>query len=187
MNCDNLKYNDLDWCDGTLQIPGIRPKVYAISKRNIATWPVLPSVSATVMGALATYTGSFALVGTEKWMEVGVLVDKSPVNSVSQGGKPSKTALNTGVFMHPGVEEEATGFVRQANNDDLVYLFQQKNGKFRVLGNAMFQSETDFEQMLGGTVTDEMGTKITVKVSDVCPAPFYTGAIATTDGIINGA
>ena len=184
---NNIKYTDLGWCEGTQQLPGIRPKAYAIAKRDIVSWPVLPEKVTTKMGELATYSGSFTLAAEAKWQEVGVLVDKSPVTAVTQGTKPSKTSLNTGVFMHPGVEEEATGFVRQANNDDMVYAFQQKNGKFRILGNEMFESETDFEQTLGGAPTDEMGTKLTVKVTDVCPAPFYIGPIVTEDGTINPA
>lgn len=183
-DCDNIKYEDLKWCDGTQQLPGIKPKVYSISKRDIVVWPVLPKTADT-MAELAVYVGSFVLAANAVWREVGVLVDKSPITGVSQGTKPSKTSLNTGVFMHPGVEEEATGFVRQANNDDLVYAFEQKNGKFRILGNSMYQSETDFDQTLGGAATDEMGTKLTCKVTDLCPAPFYNGEIVTIDGIIN--
>ena len=78
-------------------------------------------------------------------------------------------------------------FDEQANNDDMVYIVQQKDGKFRVLGNEMYQTDTTFDQKLGGAATDEMGTTFTVSVTDVCPAPFYIGEIVTADGIINAA
>ncbi len=179
-----MNYKDMEWADGAVQLPGIMQIVFATRKNDIVTWPVLGNADAT-MGGAAKYIGNFGLAADATWKKVGVIVDESPVGSVSQGTKPSKTFLTTATFLHPGVEEEASGFARQANNDDLVYLIQQKNKKFRVVGNEMFQTETDIDQNLGGAVTDKMGTKLTVKISDVCPAPFYEGEIVTEDGIIN--
>ena len=184
--CDNILYGNLDWCKGALVLPGIRRDVYAIAKRDIVSWPTLASEAVTAMNEIATYTGSFTLAAAATWKKVGVIVDKSPVRSVSQGTKPSKTFLNTATLFHQGVEEDATAFARQANNDDLVYAIQAKNGKWRILGNEMFQTETEIEQELGGAVTDEMGTKLNVSVTDVCPAPFYTGTLVTADGTVNG-
>ena len=95
--------------------------------------------------------------------------------------------MNAATLLHPGTGEAATGFSRQANNDDMVYIVQQKDGKFRVLGNDMYLNDTTFDQKLGGAATDEMGTTFTVSVTDVCPAPYYIGEIVTADGIINAA
>ena len=184
---DTLKYQDLEWCDGDIHLPGIRGIVRAIAKRDILKWPTLPKTALTDMGVLATYSGDFILAAGAVWKNVGVIVDKSPVESKSQGVRPSKSFLNTATLLHPGTGEAATGFARQANNDDMVYIVQQKDGKFRVLGNEMYQTDTTFDQKLGGAATDEMGTTFTVSVTDVCPAPFYIGEIVTADGIINAA
>ena len=175
----------MEWCEGKTQLPGIYPEVYAVAKRDIVTWPTRTTTITTGMSDIAKYTGNFVLAALAFFRKVGVIVDKSPITAVSQGSKPSKTFLNTGVFMHQGVDEDATGFAQQANNDDLVFIFKTKNGKYRVLGNEMFQSDTSISQNLGGAVTDEMGTTITVTVSDISPAPFYDGEIVTEDGIIN--
>ena len=72
-----------------------------------------------------------------------------------------------------------------ANNDDLVYLVQTKKGKWRVIGNDMYQTETVIDQKLGGAATDEMGTTLTVTCTDLAPGLFYTGEIVTEEGIIN--
>lgn len=180
-----LNYKALDWQVGDINLPGIKQDVYAIAKRDILTWPTLPAVFTTSMGELVTYTGAFVLALDKKWQKIGVIVDKSPVESKSQGTRPSKTFLNTATFQHAGVEEEATGFVRQANNDDLVYLVESKKGKWRVIGNDMYQTDTAIDQKLGGAATDEMGTTLVVTVTDIAPAPFYNGSILTESGEIN--
>jgi hypothetical protein len=159
--------------------------VYFIPKRDIVEFPTLPATFTTNMADLATYSGDFTLAATKKWQKLQVLVDKSPVTSESQGAKPSKTTLVKATFVHPGTEEDATAFCRLANNDDYVYIVQTKPGKYRVIGNDMYQTETNPSQTLGGAATDEMGTTLEVSVTDVSPAPFYTGVIETEDGDIN--
>ena len=180
-----LKYKALDLAVGTTNLPGIREAVYAIAKRDIVKWPTLPTTFATKMGELVTYVGDFTLAADAKWFRVGIVVDKSPVDGKSQGVRPSKTFLNQVVLQHPGVEEDASGFAMQANNDDLVYLVQTKKGKWRVIGNEMYQTNTVIDQKLGGAATDEMGTTLTVDVTDLAPGLFYTGEIVTDEGTIN--
>ena len=186
-NCAGIKYSDLKWCDGKVNLPGIRPEVYCVAKRDIVQWPTLASSVTTTMGEIATYTGSFVLAASAVFQQIGIIDFRSGVNSEPQGTRPSKSFLTTGTFVYAGVDENATGFARQANNDDLVYAFRQKDGKFRIIGNEMYQTDTAVAQSLGSQPTDEMGTTLTVTVTDVCPAPFYTGEIVTIDGTINPA
>jgi len=183
--CTGLSPQSLSWCDGKINLPGIRSEVYCIPKRDIVRWPVLPETYAIKMSELATYAGSFVLAENKKWQTVSVLVDKSPVSSESQGSKPSKTCLNKATFVHAGTEEEATAFCALANNDDYVYIIQVKKGKYRIIGNEMYQTETNPSQTLGGAPTDEMNTKLEVSVTDQMPAPFYSGVIETENGDIN--
>jgi hypothetical protein len=137
------------------------------------------------MEEMAIYTGAFTLAAGKKWQKLYVLVDKSPVTSATQGSKPSKTFLNSATFLHPGVEEEATAFCRIANNDDYVFIIQTKPGKYRVIGNDMYPTETNPSQALGAAATEDMGTTLETSVTDVSPAPFYSGIIETVDGDIN--
>jgi hypothetical protein len=183
--CTGLSPQSLEWCDGRINLPGIRTDVYFIPKRDIVGWPTIPETFTTDMSVLATYDGSFTLAENKKWQKIQVLVDKSPVTSESQGAKPSKTTLVKATFVHPGTEELATAFCRLANNDDYVYIVQTKPGKYRVVGNNMYQTETNPSQNLGGAPTDEMGTTLEVSVTDMMPAPFYTGLIETVNGDIN--
>lgn len=185
--CTGLSPQSLEWCEGKVNLPGIRTNVFVIPARDIVKWPTLPENFVTEMSELAIYVGNFELAEGKKFQKLQVLVDKSPVTSESQGAKPSKTTLVKATFVHPGTEEEATAFCGLANNDNYVYIVQTKPGKYRVIGNDMYQTETNPSQNLGGAPTDEMGTTLEVSVTDKMPAPFYTGEIDTVDGIINEA
>lgn len=187
--CDNSSlYESLDWCDGRTTLPGIRQRVYFIPKSEILEWPKLPSVKeAKSMGELAIYKGNFVLAADKKWRSLDSLDAKSNVTSESQGEKPSRTSLNKSTLKHAGTDEEATGFARQANVDNLVYLVQQRNKKFRVIGSDEFDADTKASQALGEGYTGEAGTTLEIEATDVCPAPFYTGKIETDDGDISGA
>jgi len=182
-NCPGgLTPDSLRWCDGKVQMPGIRNRVYFIPKRDIVLFPKLPEIDENADAKkLSVYEGSFELAVNTKWKYIDVMTDKSPVNSEPQGDPPSVTALNTGTFFHSGTEEEATSFARLANNSDFVYLFQIRKGKYRVIGNEMYQTSTKVSQNLGDNATSEIGTSIVVTVTDECPPPFYTGEIVTED------
>lgn len=178
----------LEWCSGQTNTPGIRPKVFYTPKANIVKFPTLPDTLATgdKMGKLATYTGSFTLEATKKWKSMDILSDKSPATAESQGTKPAKTYLNQAVIVVPNADAESAGFSKLAANDDYVYLIQQRNGTYRVIGNEMFQTNTDVALNLGSDPTgDDMGTTITAGCTDTCHFPIYIGEIVTEDGIIN--
>lgn len=132
-------YESLSWCPGQTSTPGIRRKVYFIPKSWIEKWPALPAIDgAESMAALATYEGDFVLAADKKWQYIELLTTKSSISAESQGEVPSKTFLNKATLVHAGTDEEASGFCRQANVDELIFLCQQKNGKFRVLGSEAF-------------------------------------------------
>jgi len=183
--CVPVDPQSLEWCEGAVNLPGIRSKVYFIPKRNIALWPTLPDVVTSGIGDLATYVGDFVLVAGKEWQEMDVLVEESPVKSASQGTKPGKTFLNTGTFYSPKVDADATGLARVANNGDYVWLFQEKPGKYRVIGNEMYQTDHKIDQSLGSKATDQMGTPFEASVTDKSPAPYYVGEIKTANGTIN--
>lgn len=180
-------YESLKWCEGKTVLPGIRPKVYFIKKANIVKWPKLPDIGdAQSMKDLAIYVGNFVLAADKNWLTLNSLSTKSNVTSEVQGEKPSRTTLNKCSIKHPGTEEDAAGFCRQAMADDLVFLVQQRNGKFRVMGCEEFEADIKPSLALGEGVTGEAGTTIEIEATDVCPAPFYQGKIETADGDISG-
>lgn len=186
--CTNAAlYSSLQYCKGTPILPGIRSRLYFIPKRDIVKWPTLPTTAETEMGELATYEGDFTLASEAKWKFIDLVDNKGKIESESQGDKPARSFLNKTSVTHPETDEEATGFARQANSDDFVYLLQVRNGKFRVLGSEMFPTDTKPKQDSGEGVTGDFGTTLDIECTDVCPAPYYKGKIVTAEGTIDAA
>lgn len=185
--CTNAAlYQSLPFCKGTTILPGIRARLYYVPKSDIVKWPILPATAETKMGELATYSGEFILAADKKWRYIDLVDNKGKIESESQGDKPARTFLNKTSVVIPETDEEATGFCRQANADDFVYLLQRRNGRARVLGNEMFETDTKPKQDSGEGVTGDFGTTLDIEVTDVCPAPYYHGTIETEDGSFSG-
>lgn len=182
-------YESLVHCKGTTVLPGLRSHIYYIAKSDIVTFPSAPASvpSDGSMKDLAIIKTDFVLKADSKWKKIDIVASSSSVKSESQGDAPSKTFKNTGEFRYPGNNAEAAAFCRQANADDLVYLWPQRDGQYRLLGNAMFETNTTPAQESGSSETDASGTTITVTVTDIMPSPYYTGKIETAEGKINGA
>lgn len=173
-----MEYGNLDWVEGGVNLPGIRPVLYYIPKAHIVAFP-------TMAEDAVVYVGNFTLVAEKKFKRINCIDVKSPVTSEGQGEIRCKSFLNKATIVTALTDETATAHAKKANNDDLVYIIQEKTGKYRVLGNEMFSTNTTVKQNLGGAATDEKGTTIEIEVADGSPAPFYTGVIPTDDGDIN--
>lgn len=189
-NCAAMNlYDSVRFCDGTTVMPGVRRKAYFISQDNIVKYPELPKLSDenVQMGKLATYVGDFTLAADAKFKVIDLDDSASNVACESQGEKPSKSFLNKATFKHPGKGEVATGFARLANASNLLFIYQERDGAFRVIGNQMFSTNVKPTQESGAKETDASGTTLNIEVSDVCPAPFYKGIIKTDQGDIDAS
>lgn len=186
--CTNAAlYDSLPFCKGKTILPGIRSRLYYVPKRDIVSWPTLPDTAKTDMSELATYEGNFMLASDKYWNFIDLVDNKGKIESESQGDKPARSFINKTSVVHPETDEYATGFARQANSDDFVYLIQVRNGKFRVLGCEAFSTDTKPKQDSGEGVTGDFGTTLDIEATDACPAPYYKGKIVTKEGIIDAA
>lgn len=182
-------YRSLKHCKGKTTLPGLRPEAWGIPKSQITKWPKLPDIDAenVTMETLAVYDGDFGLAADAVFFRIDILDSASNSTSSSQGEKPSKTFVNNATLKYAGNNEAATGFARMANSDDLIYVVRQRDGKFRVIGNEMFETNTNPGQDSGMAVTDASGTTLEISVTDICPPPFYVGKLKTADGVIDCA
>ena len=184
-NCSSLQ-KSLAWCQGTPEFPGIKRRLYYISKANIAKWPTLPT-DAAGRPTGAVYQGSFVLVADANWKYIDILSEKSQLTSEAQGEVPSQTQLNKLTAVHPAVGPDATAASAYLNNSDNVFIIEDMKGKYRVVGSDMWNTKTTVSQDLGQGATGTTSTTINVEATDVVPAPFYEGSIVTEDGTIEAS
>ena len=183
----NSIYGDICFLPGKKSLPGVRGYVYGIAKRDIMTWPTIGTEAPKTLADVAKYAGNFVLATDKKWHKIGLIPNESELQVESQGSVGSKTFKVTGSAVIPGTEEEVSGYIAQANNDEMVYLFIQRNGKARMVGSEAFTPELSLSQATGKATTDANSTTISAVADDEYPAPFYPGKIETEDGDISGA
>lgn len=183
----NSIYGDICFSPGKKSLPGVRGYVYGIAKRDIMTWPTIGTEDPKTLADVAKYAGNFVLATDKKWHKIGLIPNESELQVESQGSFGSKTFKVTGSAVIPGTEEEVSGYIAQANNDEMVYLFIQRNGKARMVGSEAFTPELSLSQATGKATTDANSTTISAVADDEYPAPFYPGKIETEDGDISGA
>lgn len=179
-NCSSIQ-KSLAWCQGRPELPGVKRRIYYISKYDIVKWPTLQH-DANGRLTSSSYSGDFTLRADVKWKFIDIIAEKSQLTSEAQGEYPSQTQLNKLVAVHPGVEAEATAAAAYLNNNDNVFLVEDMRGAFRVVGSDKWPTKTSVAQDLGQGATGSTSTTINVEATDECPAPFYTGKIVTDDG-----
>jgi hypothetical protein len=183
-DCSSFQ-KSLAWCQGKPELPGVKRRIYYISKYDIVGWP---SLSHDTNGRLKTakYTGEFTLRADAKWHYIDIIPDKSQLTSEAQGEYPSQTQLNKLVAVHPGVDADASAAAAYLNNNDNVFIVEDMRGLRRVVGSEKWLTKTTVAQDLGQGATGTASTTINVEATDECPAPFYIGDIVTEDGTIQG-
>ena len=183
-NCLNSIQRSLDWCMGTPELPGIKRKIYYISKNLIAKWPTFQRdengrVTSSVL------QGNFTLVADATWKFIVILADKSQLTSESQGEVPSQTQLNKLTAIHPGVGPDASAAAAYLNNGDNVFIVEDMKGNYRVVGSDRWLTNCKVGQDNGQGPTGSTSTTIEVEATDEIPSPFYTGTLETEDGTID--
>ena len=183
-DCGSLQ-KSLAWCQGKPELPGVKRRIYYISKSDILEWPVLQH-DANGRLKSAAYSGEFELRADVKWKFIDIIPDKSQLTSEAQGEYPSQTQLNKLVAVHPGVELEASAAAAYLNNNDNVFLVEDMRGAFRVVGSEKWPTKTTVAQDLGQGATGTTSTTINVEATDECPAPFFYGIISSEEGETTG-
>ncbi len=178
-------FGNLDWIDGQVSVPGIYPELYYIPKSWILSWPQLDPAPLNVIDEV-TLKGDFQLAVGKTWKKINCIDLKSQPTSEQQGEVRCKTYLNKLKVVVSLTNEEATSLAKIGANTDMVFMFRERDsGKYRVGGSEKFMTVTKVVLDIGGAPTSEKGTTLEIEAVDVCPFPFYSGAIVTSDGDIN--
>lgn len=182
-------YESLNSCPGTSVLPGFRPRVYYIPFASITTFPKLKTLEdATKMSELATLEGNFVLAADQKWQFIDCDSVKANGSFETQGEQGGKTFIDKITVVYPGMDAAASALAAQLANERCIFLFQQRDGKFRMVGSEAFGGATITPSgALGEGETGAVGTTFEVSGTTAVPMPFYPGEIETDDGKISGA
>ena len=181
-NCTTKNlYASIEACPGQKTIPGIRRRLYYIDKKSIAAFPKLGDLddtpAPTDMAALAKLKGDFTLQGDAVFNFIDLKDDASNVTFETVGEDGSKLFNNQANAIVTGMSDDVKGFARQAVKDDLVFVYQDRAGKFCVLGNEMFKLHVTPSGDTGSEATGTITSTFAIQVYDECPVPTYTGKL----------
>lgn len=180
MRICNALQKSLDWCEGMPQYPGFRRRVYFCNKSLIVAWPELQrDENGRVISTLLS--GNFELAADATWQYLDINTDKSSVTSEPQGEPPSQTQLNKATFVHNGVDALATAVSALLRYSDNVFVYEDTQGHFRVIGNNRWRTRTTVNQDQGQGA-NPANTVINVEATDIIAPPFYNGFLETEDG-----
>lgn len=181
MNCSTKSlYKSVEACPGKKNLPGIRRRLYYVHKVGIVTFPKLPNAGdegITDMAKLAQLQGDFVLAADTFFQFIDLKDDASNVTYETVGEDGSKLFNNQANAIVAGQDDEVKGFARQALNDDIVYVYQDRAGKFCVLGNDMFKCHTSPSGDTAAEATGAVTSTFAIQVYDECPVPTYTGKL----------
>ena len=181
MSCTTKSlYKSIEACPGKKLMPGIRRRLYYKNRRAIAAFPKLPDAddeNVNDMAQLAQYQGDFTLAAEEYWQFIDLKDEASNVTFEPVGEDPSQLYSNQANAIVAGQDDEVKGFARQALNDDIVYVYQDRSGKFCVLGNEAFKCHTKPSGDTAAEATGAITTTFAIQVYDECPVPTYTGKL----------
>lgn len=183
---DKDMYEDVLFCQGSASLPGVRPHMYMTRRVNILTFPKVQGDAATKLEDVVVIKDSFVLAEGAKFVKIDLVEGESEPTCENQGNEGAKSFLNKVAFVLPGTQKKVTGLIAKLNNDDVIFLYPQRDGALRLIGNEMFRVLVELGQNAGKQVTDSSQSTITVSVSDINPAPFYEGTFETEDGVIDG-
>lgn len=173
-------YKSIEACPGKKFLPGIRRRLYFVPKAFIASFPKLPDIGSEKvddMAKLAQYKDNFELVSDEYWRYIDLKDESSNVTYETVGEDGSKLVNNQANAIVAGQDDEVKGFGRQALNDDIVYVYQDRAGKFCVLGNEMFKCHTSPSGDTGAEATGAVTNTFAIQCYDECPVPTYLGRL----------
>lgn len=183
---DKDLYEDVPYCQGSASLPGVRPHMYMVRRTNILSFPKVQGNDATKLEDVAVIKSNFVLDEGVKFVKIDLVEGESEPTCENQGNEGAKSFLNKVAFVLPGTQKKVTGLISKLNNDDVVFLYPQRDGAIRLIGNEMFRVQLELGQNAGKAVTDSSQSTITASVSDINPAPFYEGTFETEDGVIDG-
>lgn len=181
----SILQQSLDWCEGTPEPAGIRRVAYYTAFSNLVKYPKVP-VDDKGRPVSSILKGAFVMRGDAVFHKIVFLPEKSSFTSEAQGEYPSQSQLDKLTLLHPGVGPEAVNAMASINNTKNVFLFQDKKGRWRMVGTPDFDDmKNSVAQDLGQGSAGSTSTTISVEAPNIISAPYFSGTIMTDEGEVD--
>lgn len=178
---------DIKYCQGKKSLPGTKKRVYIGDQRDILTYPTKPNRDAEgfSLEKVPVLTGAFTMAQGKFFAAVDIINNNGKITVEGQGTFGSKTFKCTYTGNAPGTEEELSGLIAELLNAEIVAVVPTRSGKFRMIGSEDFPAEINPSQDTGQAPTDTNQTVLEIVADDELPAPFFTGTLPVSGGILN--
>ena len=183
-----MAFIDLSWEQGKQNMAGLIGDIYFVPIEDVDD-TLLPAV--TGVGELSI-SANITLKATKKFFKIYHTSETGKVESNSVGERDGKSVESMLEFFHPGNSEEVAKFKRQVLNTNGLWLYEDTDGNFRILGLSVLDPGATATSLAlkasveaGNTTTGDQrgsqrGTTFTVKFTAPHDPLFYSGLIDVT-------
>ena len=180
---------DIKFCQGKKSLPGTKKRVYIADLRDIVGFPTKPNRDAEgfSLEQVPVLSGNFTMAQGKFFAQIDIINNNGKIAVEAQGSYGSRTFKITYTGNAPGTEEELSGLIAELLNAEIVAVVPTRTGKFRVVGSEDFPAEINPSQDTGQGPTDTNQTVLEITADDELPAPFFTGTLPVSSGILNCA
>lgn len=173
------------WCEGAVEVSGIRKKIFFTASGNAVKCPTLP-MDSNGRPTDVTLSGAYELRADSVFHYIEGIPNKNQFTSEAQGEIPSQTQNNKLTVVYPSIGEDATGICLSLNNTPSIVIFQDNADRWRVFRNNYGTFKASVSQDSGQGVTGELATTIEIEDTDIIACPFLPKGtqIITEEGTI---
>ena len=187
--CSNEKtlLQDVKFCQGKKSLPGTKKRVYIADVRDIVGWPTKPDRGAEgfTLDKVPVLTGAFVLATGKYFAQVDIINNNGHLTADPQGTQDCRTFAVKYEGNAPGTEEEISGLSAELLDADVIAVVPTRSGKFRIVGSEAFPATVNPSQDSGQSPTDSNQTKLEILADDELPAPFFTGTLPVSTGLLD--
>jgi hypothetical protein len=132
-----IDFTDIDKnLPGGDNMGGLIQKVYFGRHEDVANWPTKP-VAPTTLALAAVLTGDLVMKSGKKMSEMYLTDDTGEFKIDPVGEIDGKSFVENLSFFHPGLNEDAIGFMNLSKNESLVFIVVDSSGQKYLMGDEL--------------------------------------------------
>jgi hypothetical protein len=117
---------------------GVQAIGYVALSDDIDTWPTIPDTDDTAMDIVQILSGTLTMNAGKYFFPFKMEVDKCSVESADVGVKGGLSQKHTLKFYRGDMAAKIRGFVRATNNQELVFVVPDAQGRMNFIGSAAY-------------------------------------------------